>query len=470
MKLSLAVRYPDGRSTVRDSVMIQGRKYIPPWPDSLITKKVVLFPSKLVELRSEPELLELIRIHLNRYFDFGSDKFYERLCAYYVMFTWVYDGFNTVPYLRALGDYGTGKSRLLDTVGSVCYRPIRITGASSASSIFRTLDLYHGTLILDEADFAKSDEATIIAKILNAGNQKGRPLLRTMDAGNGRFKAEAYDVFGPKIIATRKGFDDRAIESRCLTKEMGGGMPHPRIPIELPPAFWVQAQEIRNMLLAYRMATAEPERQVDYSMVDRSIEPRLTQVTLGLMTTVHDEALREDIMGFIRDVNEQLRTDRSMTMTARVLEGLVRCYAWGPVSDRPEDEERIYLKDLAKATNMVVDEQNRLMGDEMDDDEDDGLTKKRRKGRMTSRRVGDVVRKYLQLETRRATDGIPGYKGTNYVIWDEERVRALCARWGVEWLERGAMKRPVPLEKVLQAEQGSLLEKNTADGEEGEEL
>jgi hypothetical protein len=439
-KTSFVVRYPDGKIKARYNVVIEGKKYVPLYPDSMLTEDVVLLPTRLEKLRPTSELVTIVRRHLNVYFDFGSDEFFERLCAYYVMFSWVYDGFSTLPYIRALGDTGTGKSRLLDTVGNVCYRPVRITGASSASSIFRILHLYHGTLVLDEADFPKSDEAALIAKILNIGNQKHRPLLRVSDAGGGKWTVEAYDVYGPKIIGTRKGFQDRAIESRCLTKETGGGVPHPRIPLELPdPLFWQQAEEIRNLLLAYRMATAQEARMVDYNDMDRSIEPRLNQVTLALVTIIEDEELRKEIRGFIKEYNEQLKTERSGTMTARVLEALVQCWGRGK-SEATEEINRIYLKELAEATNEIVDEQNRQMGDAAEPVVNrEGNVKE--PARMTSRRVSDTVRKYLQLKVLRATDGEKGRKGTNYVVWDQERVDALCVRFGVEMVGYGSLKK-----------------------------
>jgi hypothetical protein len=39
--------------------------------------------------------------------------------------------------------------------------------------------------------------------------------------------------FGPKLIATRGYFQDRALESRCLTEEMGGRKLREDVPINL---------------------------------------------------------------------------------------------------------------------------------------------------------------------------------------------------------------------------------------------
>jgi CheY-like chemotaxis protein len=70
-----------------------------------------------------------------------------------VLFSWIYDDFNELPYLRVIGDAGSGKTRFLLTVGSLCYKPIFASGASTVSPLFRALDIFRGTLLIDEGDF-----------------------------------------------------------------------------------------------------------------------------------------------------------------------------------------------------------------------------------------------------------------------------------------------------------------------------
>ena len=77
------------------------------------------------------------------------------MAAVYAMMTWIADGLMALPYLRVLGDWGTAKSRFLQVFGSLCRLPLFASGAISAAAIFRVLDRYHPTLILDEMDFAK---------------------------------------------------------------------------------------------------------------------------------------------------------------------------------------------------------------------------------------------------------------------------------------------------------------------------
>jgi len=443
-KTYFAVRFPDGHVEDRlERVKIGDQKYLPMPANNIIRKRVILLPSEMTEEFDEKQLLNSIKAHNQRYFDFGSDDTFEQLCVIYPFFTYLARQFRTVPYLRALGDYGTGKSRLLKTIGPICYQPIMTNAGSSASSLFRILDLFgNSTLVLDEADFSNSDEASMIAKILNGGNEKGQPILRSEKNAMGNFDAAAFDVFGPKVIGMRKDFQDQATASRCLTKEMLPIMPHPRIPLDLPPVeiYEKECLGIRNALFTYMMHNIQKDQQVDLGAIDRAMDSRTAQVTVSLLTVMKSEEGRDLVREYLKNVTEERKGERYATFTARVLEGILLAYAWGPVSDRPEDIDRVYLKDISAATNMIVDEQNRQMGDE---DEGEGDKEAKGKFRMKSRKLSHTMKTYLNLKTVRATDGTPEYKGTNYVNMaaEMERVQGLCERWAVEWVERGSIPR-----------------------------
>src|SRR3989441_5431943 len=240
--------------------------------NNLLQHQVVLLPSEPEEYDSEAALVSEVQAFIHRYVDVSP--LFEKITSYYVLFSWVYDGFNELPYLRLRGDPGSGKTRFLLTVGSLCYKPIFASGASTVSPIFRILDSFHGTLIVDEGDFRMSDERAEIVKILNNGNAKGFPVLRSEVSSRGEFNPRAYAVFGPKIVATRGFFQDRALESRCLTEVMGQAKLREEVPINLPPEHKEEAQHIRNKLLLFRFHKRH-KAGVKEALVDRTIEPRL---------------------------------------------------------------------------------------------------------------------------------------------------------------------------------------------------
>ena len=442
-----AVRYPDGRvDPYVTEIDIEGNLYAPIWPNSILTKNGVRMPSKIYDKPlTEKELLSITRRHIRKFFDFGNQDFFEELTPQFVMFSYFADAFMETTYLRALGDYGTGKTRFLKAVGMLCYRPIYVTGGSSAASLYHFLDKYKGTLILNEADFGQSDEASIIAKILNGGTERDEGISKMKKTPDGGMEIEMYNVFGPKVIATRKSFDDRAIESRCLTMEMVPMAPRKDIPRNLPADYGDVCTEIRNLWTTYRLFNARERIEIDESNIDFALEARLSQVTAPLMSIISDPDIKEQIKLFMTEYNEREKSSRYATMTARVMEGLMRAWAWGPVSQSPNDEDRIYLKDIAWATNQIIDEMNKTMGDDDEDDESDSHFKKKTGGKTTSRKVSSIMDKFLQLRTHRATDGLPDYKGTMYIDMNRDslRVQALAERWGIEFLNRSSVQRPV---------------------------
>jgi len=443
-KTYLAVRFPDGHLEDRvERLDINGRIFIPQPPNNIIRKRILLLPSGMTELKTEEELLFATKAHNYKYFDCGSDETLEHLLMIYPLYTYMASQFRTVPYLRALGDYGTGKTRMLETIGPLCYQSIMTNAGSSASALFRILDLYqNSTLVLDEADFKDSSEASMIGKILNGGNRKGTAILKSEKNVMGNFDAEGYTVFGPKIIGMRKDFDDAATTSRCITKEMLPIQPHPRISPELPPLqiYEMSCLKIRNALFTYMMHNLQRDCDVSFEGMDKAIDERTKQITVSLLTVMKSEKGKQMVMEYMKMVTEERKGDRYEMFTARVLEGIILAWAWGPVSDREEDSRRVYLKDVSQATNLVVDEQNRRMGEADDEDDKDG---KKDGKKMKSRKLTTIFKNYLNIKTLRATDGTPEYKGTKFInLADPDmlmRVKGLCERWGVEWRESGSL-------------------------------
>jgi hypothetical protein len=268
-----------------------GRILMPYAPDNpLLVHNVVLFPSEPLEYGSQKELVADIRTFIHHYVDV-SDSF-EQIAAYYILFSWIFDGFNELPYLRLRGTYGSGKTRFLQIVGSLCYRPIFASGASTMSPIFHMLDSLQGTLLIDEADFRFSDEKADMVKILNNGNVRGMPVLRAQMARGRNFEPRVYQVFGPKIIAMRKAYKDAALESRFLTFESGDRKLRDDIPLNLPRTYQNEALVLRNKLLLYRFQN-QGRHNTETMQIDHSLTPRLNQMLLPLLSIIEDKHVRQ---------------------------------------------------------------------------------------------------------------------------------------------------------------------------------
>ena len=303
-----------------EEVELDGRKYRPLPPKyNLVEKGVILFPSLATPYESEEEILKEIRAFIHKYLDIS--EVFEQIATYYILFTWMYDRFNEVPYLRAIGDFGSGKSRFIQAIGILCYKPVFTGGATTPSPIFRIVNEVHGTLIIDEADFKYSDMTSDIVKILNTGYQKGMPVLRS--EGKGTFEVKAYDVFCPKIVATRETFSDKALESRFLVEEMGAGKLRADIPRTLDESFYEDAEQIRNKLLMWRLNNYfEPiERREE---IIEGIHPRLNQIVMPLLSVIKDEAIREHLKKFIVKYNTDLVADRGLSWESDIVFAILK--------------------------------------------------------------------------------------------------------------------------------------------------
>jgi hypothetical protein len=294
----------------------------------------------------------------------------------------------------------------------------------SVSPIFRVLDRYGGTLVLDEGDYANSDESTDIIKILNTGYQRIQGVVLRSGDKNMGFEPEAYSVFGPKVIATRKRFSDQALESRCLTNEMGAPTTRNDIPIDLPNDFFeIESVQVRNALLRYRMRYWQPKIELDYSKLDRSVEPRLNQVTVALHTLIDDPDLSDELRNFIREYNRQMIVERGMTTAAKILEALIGLEQIGQFTSSPM--KMIQIKQIAWATNVLIDTENQRNQDDEDDEDDHGKSGRKK---VKPRYIGSILRKEFHLRTDRMTTGTRGYG----VVWDAQRVDGLRQSYGID--------------------------------------
>ncbi len=325
---ALAVARPDGTTSIEDRFAAPTGEWLIPYSaeNNLLTSGCVLVPSTVGEEMDKGDLLAAIRAYLHRYVDLSP--LFEEVAAHYALLTWVYDAFSELPYLRFSGAFGAGKTRSLLILGSICYKPFFASGASTVSPIFHILDAFQGTLILDEADFRFSDATAELTKVLNNGNMRGLPVLRTMQNRHRELNPTAFRVFGPKIVGMRGPFADDALESRFITEVMGQRTIRPEIPIHLPDAYRTEALDLRNRLLAYRLKH-RGEIGIDPSRLIAVASSRLNQTALALLNIVDDSDLRRRIGENLHDVVRCGQADGSPSLDAIMLDAVMETFAAG---------------------------------------------------------------------------------------------------------------------------------------------
>lgn len=300
-------------------ISYQSKKEFPdftltPLNSKAVDTGLISLPTEATEYNTTEELLEEIKQFIHDYLDISDEML--QFASYYVLLSWIYDRVNTVCYLRALGDTGSGKTRYLDTIGKLCYKATSISGAATAAPIFRLLEVWKGTLIIDEADFGKSDTYADIIKILNTGFEKGKPVIRcSKDDPN---DIEIHRVYGPKLLSSRYSYEDKALESRCLTERMQ--QTNRDIPINLNKQFYDRAQTLRNKLLMYRFNNYASINANEYELKIEGIEPRLRQATNSFSMLFKDnEVMKKQFEEFIHVYQADLVEERSTSLEGTVV-------------------------------------------------------------------------------------------------------------------------------------------------------
>ena len=327
-----------------ESIEDSGENIYPLKTDNhLIKNKVIHFPSIISPYETEEEIIKEVRDFIHKYLEI--DKDFEEIAVYYVLLTWIFEKFNELPYLRTVGDWGSGKSRFLKTIGILCYKPIFTTGLSTPSPIFRIINEIKGTLMLDEGDLRYSDKDSEIVKILNSGYQRDGSVLRS--EGKGSFELKSYDVFCPKIVATRGFYKDKALESRFLKEEMGRIRIRKDIPENLTEEFYIEAKFIRNKLLMWRLKNYF--ESINISRLDiEDIHPRLKQIVSPLLSIIKDEKSKSIIKKFIVRLNEEIIEDRTDSLEYDILFNILKI-------NKVKNTDEISIKEIAEYINKKLD-------------------------------------------------------------------------------------------------------------------
>jgi hypothetical protein len=167
----------------------------------------------------------------------------------WLMASWISESFNTCAYLLYIAPKDSGKTRGLDIISELGYRVIPSISFSSAS-MFRSLDMWHGTLLIDEAEYQinpKTEKGSDLYGILNGGYKRGFPANRLEKEGD-FWVPTNFDIFGFKAIAATRSFNP-TLESRSIIFNMEQ---HSIKNIILPSE---QCEDIRNRLLYFRFVT-----------------------------------------------------------------------------------------------------------------------------------------------------------------------------------------------------------------------
>ncbi len=165
-------------------------------------------------MENNEQLYKDIKSYIKTYLDTSNRE--VSLLVLYSSATHVFSKYRNFPILHITGDYETGKNRRLDLIGTLCFNP-SIYVNPSYPSLFRKNDDEKGTIMIDEADELMTNSG--MKGFLLAGYQKGQKVARVVpdDKHPKGYRTVEFDVYGPKVIVTREGTEDQALNSRFIT-------------------------------------------------------------------------------------------------------------------------------------------------------------------------------------------------------------------------------------------------------------
>lgn len=129
---------------------------------------------------------------------------------------------------------------------------------------------------------------------------------------------------------------------------------------------------------------------------NRKIEPRLNQIAIPLMSIIDDPEMISAIQKQIIEYNEKIKTDRTLNYNYQILDAICELLDDGFIRPTIHQIAEKFNKDLSASENI------------------------------TSKKMGYLVRKTLDLKTERTRDG--------YVVSEnnKEKIGILRKRYGIK--------------------------------------
>lgn len=167
------------------------------------------------------ELLEQVRAAIKRFVFLPHEEVYDVL-AVWVLGTFIFEHFPTTVYLHVTAPaMMSGKTRVLEILEEFCRRAL-LAGGVSAAVLYRAVEMFRPTLLIDEADTiftANSESGEAIRGVLNNGYTRGKPIFRMVPNPDGTQTPVPFDPYCPKALAGIGRIPD-TVSSRSITITM----------------------------------------------------------------------------------------------------------------------------------------------------------------------------------------------------------------------------------------------------------
>ncbi len=308
--------------------------YVPVYNDSL-KKGLIIVPSGFSETTFKQLFEEIDKFALLSYDPCGQDALVNLLTRICVG-SWFLDRFVSdpvfdiagsgkfAPIIPIRGPSQSGKNRLAFVLRLLSYKPYFEMSTYRIPSLYRPMDLWQGTLVLDEADFANTNEKSELVHFLNC-RATGTPLSRQNPNNPG--VTDTFTNFGLTIVTQRRPFDDNATESRALPFYSEAS--DKRLPVIETDEMLKQGLELQNKLLYLRMKYYRQVSINKEAWVDELNDHRLVASLLPLIAlSSHEPSLKDTITKTAKEVEKAKIEEKANSM-----DGLIINFLWDKINE-----------------------------------------------------------------------------------------------------------------------------------------
>lgn len=375
--------------SIETSFTHQGIKYIPSRSKLFDDQNSCLvFPSDIENYGSADELISEIRSFMTKYMQL--DDIYEIMLPYFVLYTWIHDEFPFSIYVHFVGSTGTGKSRAIDVLSSLCYKGIRGSGSITTASLFRIVDQFQGTLFLNEFEMTVNEDGGNEKLLILKSGSENYSIFRT--EGEKEKYVQKYFMKCPKVFGGEKEIADAGLESRTITIPMKQAKR--KIPLYLPSSFYRESEKLRNKLLRWRLDHLDTididEMQEGYADL-ASLDKRAQQIMTPLYHLAGEKE-KQYIAEYAKKMEDDTYQARRDSIGGRLFLIILTFYGMG---------NPLVLKDIAEEFSS------------------------KERGDYKPRKVAGIIRKELAIDIEEE-----GHDKVRTIQLKDERLKELCLYFG----------------------------------------
>ena len=198
------LHWKNGKATILHEIRHEGRIFVPPDPTSNSFPDLSL-PNELLPCGDPPELLAEISSTISSFVKLLPDQL--RIVVACVLASWFPDCFEAAPYLWVVGPFGSAKTKLLKLLKCLCRRGL-IAGDLRSGSIYKLVDTWNPTLLIDELDLGNSRASGELLRMLRTGSMPGVPTVRNGIRYSRRLWSKSH-LFSP--ASGRRSFGESGI-------------------------------------------------------------------------------------------------------------------------------------------------------------------------------------------------------------------------------------------------------------------